>query len=368
MKYNSYTFLNKGRKRNMKKLLIILTIISFNILLTGCGKSLTERVIQKETDVKVGTTINLESLFTCEDGITIGFSNANTFDSNKIGSYSLDATITDGEKEVKKTYIVKVYDDEPPQITIKDNNITIYENDTFDAKSSVECSDNSGEVIEVNVDDSAVDTTKSGEYSIKYTASDSSQNTAEATTKVTVKPSFTYKKLKTLLEEIMKSNNYDKLKMTPYKNDKYVEVSFNKMMSADTTKNYLSATYVSIIFSVKDKRIIPKMYMLSGASDMSKYLTPQSLRIESKNGAISSDEKSVEYNYDFEYNYSFESIMEFYINNLDSINKLYDIANGKNLTVTTYTNKRTLKHTCSKSEQQKMKQLANLYKKVLEYM
>lgn len=352
----------------MKKLLGIVTIIFFNILLTGCGKSLTERVIQKETEVKVGTTINLEDLFTCEDGITIGFNNANAFDSNKIGSYSLDATITDGEKEAKKTYIVKVYDDEPPQITIKNDNITIYENDTFDAKSYVECSDNSGEVIEVNVDDSAVDTTKSGEYNIKYTASDSSQNIAEATTKVIVKPSFTYKKLKKLLEDIMKSNNYNKLKITPYKNDNYAVVSFNKIMSADSTKNYLNATFISIIFSVENKRIIPKMYMLSSESDMSKYLTPQSLRIESKNGAISSDEKSVKYDFDFGYNYSYDSIMEFYINNLDSINKLYDIANGNNLTVTIYTDERTLKHKCNKSDQQKMQQLANLYKKVLEYM
>ena len=47
-------------------------------------------------------------------------------------------------------------------------------------------------------------------------------------------------------------------------------------------------------------------------------------------------EKSVEYDYDFGYTFLYESNMGFYINNMDSINKLYDIAQGDNLTTLNY--------------------------------
>lgn len=352
----------------MKIIRLGILIIVLNILLTGCGKKLTDKVTQTETQVKVGTTVNLESLFTCEDGITIGFNNADSFNPNQVGSYSLDTTITDGKKETKKTYIVKVYDDEPPQLTVKDTNIVIYENDTWDPKNYIECTDNSGEEIEVNFDDSAVDTTKAGEYKIKYTASDSSNNTGEAEATITVKQKITYKKLKTTLEEIIKKNNYDKLKINTYKNDNQIEISVKNLLSFDNTKNYIAGLYISIVFTVENKKINPHIYVLSSNSDMKEYLRPKSLRIESKKGAITSDKKTAEYDYDYDYNYSFQSSMHFQFTKIESLDKFCDIIDGKNLTFTTFTSERDLKHKCTKSDIKKLKQLRDLYKQISEFI
>ena len=345
---------------------ILITILS--TLLTGCGKKLTDKVTQTETQVKVGTTVNLENLFTCEDGISIGFNNADSFNPNQVGSYSLDTTITDGKKEMKKTYIVKVYDNEPPQLTVKDTNIVIYENDTWDPKNYIECTDNSGEEIEVNFDDSAVDTTKAGEYTIKYTASDSSNNIGEAEATITVKQKFTYKKLKTTLKEIIKKNNYDKLKLDPYKNDNQIVISLKDLMTIDITKNYIAGLNTAIIFTVENKKIKPQIYIVSSNADMKKYLSPKSLHIESKKGAIISDEKSVNYDYDYDYNYSFNSYMHFQFTKIESLDKFCDIIDGKNLMFTTFTSERVLKHKCTKSDIKNLKQLRDLYKQMAEFM
>lgn len=352
----------------MKIIRLGILIIILNILLTGCGKKLTDKVTQTETQVKVGTTVNLESLFTCEDGITIGFNNADSFNPNQIGSYSLDTTITDGKKETKKTYIVKVYDDEPPQLTVKDTNIVIYENDTWDPKNHIECTDNSGEEIEVNFDDSAVDTTKAGEYKIKYTASDSSNNIGEAEATITVKQKFTYKKLKTTLEEIIKKNNYNKLKLDPYKNDNQIVIGSKDLMSLDIKKDYFAGLFTAIVFTVENKKIKPQIYVLSSIADTETYLRPKSLRIESKKGAITSDQKFVNYDFDFDNNYPFQSSMNFDFTKIESLDKFCDIVDGKNLTFTTFTSKRDLKHKCTKSDIKKLKQLRDLYKQMSEFM
>lgn len=89
------------------------------ISLTGCSEDLTEKVKQTETRIQVGTDINLNSLFECEEGIKLGFKNADSFNSQKAGSYSLDATISADDKQVDTSYLVDVYDDIAPEINAR---------------------------------------------------------------------------------------------------------------------------------------------------------------------------------------------------------------------------------------------------------
>lgn len=353
----------------MKKIFMLGIIFCLsNILLTGCGKGLADQVTQNENKVKVGSNINIVDLFTCEDGISIGFNNANSFNPNKIGSYSLEATITDGDEEVKKTYIVEVYDDEAPKLVIKDKNIVIYENDKLDAKKFVSCTDNSGEPIDIDVNDSKVDISKAGEYEISYSASDSSGNRAEAMAKVHVKKAFTYKKLKSLLETILKKKQYSKLKIKGYKSDKAVTIDFDKGMSISKKKGYVFVDYITLILSVKDKKIVPQIFVMIEELDTSKYLGAESMHIESKNGVIISDKVSADYDYNYGYNYEYSSDIDYFFNQLKSLEKFSDIVKGSDLTLTAYTDKRTLKYKCTKSDIKKMKQLGELYTEILEYM
>lgn len=353
----------------MKKFFVLSIIFCLsNILLTGCGKTLTEQVTQNETKVKLGSNVNLVELFTCEEGVSIGFSNTNSFDSNKLGSYSLEATITDGDEEVKKTYIVEVYDDEAPKLVISDENIVIYENDKLDAKKFVSCTDNSGESIDINVDDSKVDISKAGEYEINYSASDSSGNRAELTAKVNVKKAFTYKKLKSLVENIIKNGQYDKLEMEEYKNDKEVTISFDSIIKVHKKKEYAFVDYIALALSVKDKKIVPHIFVIVSELDASKYLEAGSMRIESENGVIISDKKHAEHDYDYGYNFEYSSDLEYYFNELEALEKFPDIVKGNNLALTAYTDKRTLKHKCTKSDIKGMKQLGELYAEILKYM
>lgn len=353
----------------MKRIFLLGIIFCLsNIILTGCGKKLTDQVTQDETRVKVGSNVNLSDLFTCEEGIAIGFNNADSFDSNKIGSYSLAATITDGDEEAEKTYIVEVYDDEAPKIVVENENIVIYENDNFEPDKFVSCSDNSGETIDVNVDTSAVDISKAGEYEVSYSASDSSGNTANATMKVTVKKAFTYKKLKALVDTLFKENKYTMLKYKVYKSDKNIAISLAKILSPTVKEEYSFCDYIAIVLSVKDKKIVPQIYTYVGEQDTSKYLSPELMCIESKNGAIKSDNYSSSYDYDFGYNFEYSSNLNFLFKKLESLEKFCDIVKDDNVTLTAYTDKRTLKHKCTKTELKRMRQLGAFYEEILKYM
>lgn len=351
----------------MKKCMIVTLMICL-LIFTGCEKDLTEQVKQNETKVKVGSSVNLKDLFTCEEGVSIGFKNANTFNPNKIGSYSLDATITDGSKQAEKTYIVEVYDDEAPKITVDKEKMVIYENDTFDPKKFVSCTDNSGETIDVKIDDSAVDASKAGEYTVKYSGTDSSGNKADTSATVTVKKAFTYKTLKSLADKIKKDNNYTNLKVTGYKNEKSVSVSFKKIFSPDTKQEYWYNDNIYLSLGAKDKKIIPQIFVLVSEIDSSKYLVPSSMEIESNSDMIKSDKTQVTYDADITSSYAYESSILYFFNQLESLEKFCNVTKGEDITLTAYTDKRTLKHTCSKSEEKSMRQLGEFYAKLLEYM
>lgn len=104
--------------------------------------------------------------YVCEEGVQLGFKNADSFNPQKEGSYSLDATISADSKQVDTSYIVDVYDDVVPEINAED--IVIYENDEYDLLKDVTVTDNSGEKIEATVSEQNVDNKKAGEYSVKY--------------------------------------------------------------------------------------------------------------------------------------------------------------------------------------------------------
>ena len=105
---------------------------------------------------------------------------------NKLGTYTITYKITSLKttKTIKRK--VTVIDTTTPTITLKDSDITIYQNDTYN-EPGYTAEDNYDKDItnKVKVTNN-LDNTKTGTYEITYTVEDSSKNKTEVKRKVTV--------------------------------------------------------------------------------------------------------------------------------------------------------------------------------------
>ncbi len=108
---------------------------------------------------------------------------------NRLTDYEYIYEVSNGIKSVKKTLIVKVVDDKPPVITLKQSNVVLVQGSSFDAMDYLsDVNDNYDKLTkkEVNVD-SDVDMTKGGKFTVLYSLSDSSGNKTTETLVVEVK-------------------------------------------------------------------------------------------------------------------------------------------------------------------------------------
>ncbi len=98
----------------------------------------------------------------------------------------VNLTDEDGNTCTVESYAeCKVSDTAPPVITVGDD-IYVTVGDSVSYKSGVSATDNSGESIKIQVDNSKVDLSKAGTYTVKYSAKDSAGNVAYATKTVHV--------------------------------------------------------------------------------------------------------------------------------------------------------------------------------------
>lgn len=123
-----------------------------------------------------------------EDNTKITYSFVTTPDVNTIGDYDIKIKAFDeGENvtEFKAKLIVKRRDTTPPVIDgVKDLIVNLGQGISY--KKGVTVTDDSGEDIKLEIDNSGVDTKKAGTYTVKYSATDSAGNTTEKTAKVTI--------------------------------------------------------------------------------------------------------------------------------------------------------------------------------------
>lgn len=133
------------------------------------------------TVVLIGKSVKPADLVTdVSDVSTVDFSFAEEPDFSAEGDVTVKVRLTDtyGNSSVYEVTVTVAADTEPPVFSGL-HDITITVGDTISYKSGVTVSDNSGEDIEFTVDASAVNRNKAGTYKVKYTAADSSGNTAE---------------------------------------------------------------------------------------------------------------------------------------------------------------------------------------------
>lgn len=344
----------------MKKYAVGIIMMSL-LLLTGCKKDLTKLVEQKETRVKVGSTINLTDLFTCEDNISIGFKNADSFNVNKVGSYSLETTITDGNKETNKTYIIEVYDDEAPVINATD--IVIYENQEYDLLGNVIVTDNSNEEIKATISEQNVDNKKAGEYSVKYYANDSSGNKTEKQVKVTVKHKYTYSELKKLAKKIVKEKSLNKLEVKTNSDKDVVWVSAKNSFELIQKNSSFYDILPSWALIIENHEISFSILVDFFLIDKDDYFTPEHAYIKSNKGKIESDDNSYHFDYrdDYLYSYLHISYLQYLFTDKEKVDKSIDIFNGDNVEFNIYADKEKFGYKINKKEKKVIQQLIEFY-------
>ena len=349
----------------MKKIILFICVL-FCLSLSGCGKSLDEQVTLKKESVEVGTQVNLVDLFECEDGISVGVKNANSFDADKVGSYSIDLTIMDGEEEVDKTFIIKVTDETAPEITSEEE-IVLYENDSIDPMKYAAATDNSKEDIALEVVENNVDTKNAGEYVIKYQAKDSSGNTSEKEVKVVVKKVYSFSERKQLAKQIIKDGKYKHLTIDVEKNKKLVWVNIpNFNVTSKNDYGYGFMPY--LVITHENKKIETRLYVCVVELDSKYYLSPKSMYIRSNKGTINTGDNSVNFDFDIGNSYKYTSYIDFYYSNTKDLDKLSDMVNGDYLEFKVYTDKRDFNYKCKKKEIDGMKELMKFYNDLKSYL
>ena len=177
----------KKKKKNLILISIIITIILilialiififFNplIKIKLIGKDETIEVFTKYKDkgVKIEGTKNKVKI-------------TNKVNTNKLGTYTITYKIT----HLKTTKIIKrkikVVDTTKPEITLQGNEVTIYQNDTYN-EPGYTATDNYDKDITSKVKvTNNIDNTKAGTYEVTYSVSDSSKNKTEIKRKVNV--------------------------------------------------------------------------------------------------------------------------------------------------------------------------------------
>lgn len=177
----------KKKKTNLKLISIIITIILilitliififFNplIKIKLIGKDETIEVFTKYKDkgVKIEGTKNKVKI-------------TNKVNTNKLGTYTITYKIT----HLKTTKIIKrkikVVDTTKPEIILQGNEVTIYQNDTYN-EPGYTATDNYDKDITSKVKvTNNIDNKKTGTYEVTYSVSDSSKNKTEIKRKVNV--------------------------------------------------------------------------------------------------------------------------------------------------------------------------------------
>lgn len=173
----------------MKKKSLIIALIIVLLLTTLLILIFLNPFIKIELKGKKNINLEVNNKFKDPGAITSGTKNKyktiGKVNPNKLGKYTITYKITFLKTTKKVTRTINVVDKTPPVITLNQQDITIYQNDTYQ-EPGYEVTDNYDKNVKVTVD-GTVNTKEIGEYTLTYTAMDSSANKASAIRKITVK-------------------------------------------------------------------------------------------------------------------------------------------------------------------------------------
>lgn len=351
----------------MKRIKMACVLLLVVFCFCGCGKKLEDRVTLLEQKIAVGTNKNLPDLFQCEEGISIGFKNSDSFDYNKVGSYSIEATITDGKDTAEKTFIVEVYDDEKPVIKLKKKSVTIYEGDKFEAKGYASVTDNSKEKIDIEIEN-GVDTSKVGEYTVTYKATDSSGNSNEKQMPVIVKKTYKYSELKGIVKKILKKKKYNKLKLNSNSDKKRIWVNVKDDIEDSNKKDHIFYYEPYWTVGIKHKKIDVMLFVYACEINFDDYLTPSLFNLKSSKGSKKTYDHSRDIDYDYDWFVTtYYNFITYHYKPKDC-DKLANILSGNKIELNGYTEEKNMKKVCSRKEIIMLHQLSDFYNELSQYM
>lgn len=184
---------------------------------------------------------------------------SNNIDNTKVGKYIVEYTaVNKSGKEVKKQRIINVIDSVAPSITLKGKTeVSIYVGDKYNEE-GYEAKDNyDGDITTLVEIEGSVDSSKEGEYTLKYKVKDTSNNIDEVTRKVKViknpvikvssnsssKVQTTSKGLPVLMYHFF----YNKAKGETGKDNNFMEISdFEAQMKYLSENNYYFPTWKEV--------------------------------------------------------------------------------------------------------------------------
>lgn len=177
----------KKKKKNLILISIIITIILILIALIVFiffNPLIKIKLIGKDETIEVFTKYKDKGVKI--EGTKNKVKTNNKVNTNKIGTYTITYKITHLKttKTIKRK--VKVVDTIKPEITLQGNEVTIYQNDTYN-EPGYTATDNYDKDITSKVKvTNNIDNTKAGTYEVTYSVSDSSKNKTEIKRKVNV--------------------------------------------------------------------------------------------------------------------------------------------------------------------------------------
>lgn len=343
-------------------------------LLYGCGKEdITEKVTLKQKKIEVGTKCNIVDLFECENDVEIGVKNAESFDINKVGSYSIDLTITKDEKQADKCFIIEVYDEEPPVIKLTQDVVEFYEGSKFNPKKYASCTDNSGEDVEIEISENNTDTKTPGDYVVKYSATDSSSNTSTAELKVKVKKIYSYSEMLKLVKKTLKQKKYKDLKYLKDSTSKIIWVEIKNTKSPDYKKKSQRVFRFNPYWSFRQDKNKKKYYgiliVYNYIAKEDNYVNPLSAYVKSDKGNESTFSWSRTGEYDPDYVQCYESRVSYFFKKKQSEN-LAKIMSGSNVKFVSYEDHTNYKYAyaISKKELKYINLLSDFYNEIMTYI
>lgn len=176
---------------------------SFHIELSLAGENnITVEYGEKYTED--GASAVLKGKFILKNGRPVEVVSSGQVDDTKLGTYTISYSASVPRRSAMATRTVTVVDTKVPTITLKgESEITVTRGDKY-TDEGVSATDNyDGDITSSVVVDGSVDTSKAGEYTLKYTVKDTSGNEAAAFRKVTVnapvvKPTVTIPQINTV--------------------------------------------------------------------------------------------------------------------------------------------------------------------------
>ncbi len=161
-----------------KKILGNLLIGLLVICLTGCFK---EKSVILKDDIKleVNEEVNIGYLISDNNELEV-INKDELIDTTKVGEKEITIKYKYNDKEKEQKSIIKIVDTQKPIIKANKNKVELFVNDKVDLKKQIKAVDNyDGDITDKVMVTGSVDTSKIGNYEIKYNVVDSSSNKSD---------------------------------------------------------------------------------------------------------------------------------------------------------------------------------------------